>query len=1252
MTDAPKVRELLDIPERVEKNQFQVSLAEGVARPEQTVGDYVITPRLGDAFDRALGTIDHAMAEQRSMASYLHGSFGSGKSHFMAMLSLLLANEPAAWRRAEFDPLRAKFGWIGQRKVVELHMHMLGKHSLAEAIYPAYLEFLAEQHPSAPLPALFADEDLFENAREHLDALGEQAFFERLNEVDGAAAQPVANSDAWSFLGAAQSGTWNRERFEAAVVSRELETRQRLLDALLRTHFKAFRGSVSSFRPLDEGLVVMAEHARALGYHAIVLFLDELILRLSYGAAEPKWLSDTIQSMVQLVESAKSIRAIPIISFIARQRLLNEMVGDRLAGPEVALLEEQLRHSKGRFGTIELPNEELPEIISQRVLRPRDARAKAEIDEAFARLQRAAQSGPGRGGAWETLTVAHYDAGQFRKLYPFSPALVEALINLSGSLQRQRTAIKLLSELLVEHIPDLELGELVGVGDLFDLLAVGDDSADGTMRDLFNRAKLLYRRKLLPLIQAEHGTQDASRCQRQRDSHPLRLGCSGCGEKQCRNDNRLAKTLLVAALAPEGVLKDVTITKLLDLNHGKIKSRLPGQESKKVASTLRRWANSVEELHIGSGENPTISVELQGVELKPIMARAASVDSNAARIALLRRLLFHELQIADGGGSETTIELEIPWRHTKRVGQVRFANVRTMAPEQLRCPDEHDWRLIIDFPFDERDHGPHEDEAVLEHYREHHAGTWTLVWLPSFFSAAVNQLLGDLVVLAHILESSDRYVQHLGSEQQETALNLMRGQQTHKRNQIIDAMRKAYGIKAAAADDEQLDSSWRIERHLHLLTSEAIIRPQIASDLDKALDKYVEKLLDERYPRHPRFGRSLTARTIEQVLGHYDELLDRPEARLELDARTLQELQSTLGELGLVTVTETALLRRDDLVHELERLCKKHGQEEPTAEQVVRWFDPEGKVGLQPAAWALFVRALARASKCSLVQADARQPFIYQAGKAMPGSVILRKPTMPSQVEWERALALAGHAFGLTLAGRSLNVETLPRFGKKLEELLGAGQKAALALPGALQRWYARLGLDVDDPNTDKRRLVAAQSGRALIESLVGQPVLDQVRVLASFDALPSPQSLGRSLAGAAECVRVLDNNLMLGVFEQLLGVDSIEARDLLAEARALLGEHELGRSLAALLPGLAEQAQGLLSRRAPTTPPPATNVAPPSPPPGWRRLAHERLDASGRAAMIAALERALAQVRALDEQAELRIVGELEIQQRGGKDS
>ncbi|MBK8698030.1 MAG: hypothetical protein IPN17_38770 [Deltaproteobacteria bacterium] len=57
------------------------------------------------------------------------------------------------------------------------------------------------------------------------------------------------------------------------------------------------------------------------------------------------------------------------------------------------------------------------------------------------------------------------------------------------------------------------------MGDLFDVLAGGEEPMDGTMRARWQAAKRLYQAELLPVIQTRHDTARPERCQRIRDEH-------------------------------------------------------------------------------------------------------------------------------------------------------------------------------------------------------------------------------------------------------------------------------------------------------------------------------------------------------------------------------------------------------------------------------------------------------------------------------------------------------------------------------------------------------------------------------------------------------------------------------------------------------------------------------------------------------------------------------------------------------------
>src|SRR5204863_9641153 len=104
-----------------------------------------------------------------------------------------------------------------------------------------------------------------------------------------------------------------------------------------------------------------------------------------------------------------------------------------------------------------------------------------------------------------TLLTSEGDRAMFRRVYPFSPALVQTLVAVSSVLQRERTALKVMAQLLVDQRDTLRLGDIVPVGDLFDVIAHGDEAFDEVLGKRFDNARRLYHQKLLPLLEKQHG---------------------------------------------------------------------------------------------------------------------------------------------------------------------------------------------------------------------------------------------------------------------------------------------------------------------------------------------------------------------------------------------------------------------------------------------------------------------------------------------------------------------------------------------------------------------------------------------------------------------------------------------------------------------------------------------------------------------------------------------------------------------------
>src|SRR6185437_8517413 len=138
------ISELIELPERVRKGDFVLNLSKGVTEPEKTLEQYVVTPQLAACFEDALGFIKTAVEAVSSKACYLHGSFGAGKSHFMAVLHLLLQHNPAVRSIAELAKVCDGHRWVENKKFLLVPYHMIGARNMESAILGGYVDHVME----------------------------------------------------------------------------------------------------------------------------------------------------------------------------------------------------------------------------------------------------------------------------------------------------------------------------------------------------------------------------------------------------------------------------------------------------------------------------------------------------------------------------------------------------------------------------------------------------------------------------------------------------------------------------------------------------------------------------------------------------------------------------------------------------------------------------------------------------------------------------------------------------------------------------------------------------------------------------------------------------------------------------------------------------------------------------------------------------------------------------------------------------
>lgn len=1190
------LRDLIEIPERVHAGDFVLQLSEGVHDPA-TVGEYVVTEQLAECFDQALHAIRSAVETRTSRAAYLDGSFGSGKSHFMAVLHAILRGDPAARGKDGLVKVVAEHRpWLDGRRFLLVPFHLIEAVSLESAILGGYVAHVRRLHPGTPLPPVYRDDELLADARDLRARLGDPAFVEGL----------PAGDDEWGETG------WDAASLDAALAAPPGDPqRRRLVGDLLGSYFsrytRAVSGDAESYVSLDEGLAAISRHAKeVLRYDAVVLFLDELVLWLSGYIADQTRIAGEAQKVSKLVESAEHERPAPIVSLVPRQRDLRELVGRDVAGATAASLFDTLKYWDGRFDRIKLEDRNLPKVVEHRLLRTKSDAARAKLDEAFARTTAT------RPEVWETLLDAQAGGGgaagqpgdgrsAFRATYPFSPAFLHAMVDISGALQRQRTALKLMQQLLVDFRDALPVGRLMPLGAIFDVLAAGADRPfTDKLRDEFEQAKRFYTDKLRPHLLAKHRL-DEQAARKVPPRHAFRA------------DDLVVKTLLLAALVPNvPALRTLTASRLAALNHGSIATMIPGGERAEVARTLRGLAAEFGEIQVSRGDDPTVQVALIGVDTDAILRAArhyAGADDDSARRTLVKRLLWEELGVGERGEFVTTHQAI--WRGTRRAVELVFANVRDedrVAAEEFVPAMPGALRVLIDYPFDDPTFNPSDDRGRVQALPDL-GQPLTLCWLPSFLSAARLADLGDLVAIEHVLER-DRlrdYTEHLTDDDRHharTQLDSRRGALTAR---LRDALARAYGV--ASPDDSDLGA--RSDEQVMCLIPGVELKPAAGLPLGEALGRLCGQLLDARYPSHPDFdphGRRQEVKRAElaTVVDAVERAAEDKVGRYEVPNRhDIAVLKRVANPLGLGVMHEAAYVLNDTWRQAIERRASAAGRDlDEFRVAELRTYVREESPGLPDLVVDVLVAAYAAQADRAWLRAG--QPLDPPpAFDKLAGDMVLRAQALPSEEEFALANDRAARIFGTrpqpvrsARAAHALAGEVRRRAGELLP--------AAEALVAELDRHAETLGLagaPSAGPDGEAARLVTARVAADGAGRLAGiSDPTASLRALAGLD-LPREYEIYRaSLAAAGAVTRAL-GEVRWQVLDQLPPL-AADGGDQAEPARAILDalrsaarhdEHEV--PLARRLADAERDALALLIEAQPAPPRPAPPQPTPQPP-------------------------------------------------------
>ncbi|MCA9623608.1 MAG: hypothetical protein KC731_31520 [Myxococcales bacterium] len=997
------VTHAFDLPSRedITAQEFVIKLRaeDDAARDAKLVRDYVFTPTVRRELPPLLERMKHVMERREELGKLVHGSFGSGKSHFMALLGMLLGDRDVAWSKDDplLDELRPHRSWIGEARLLVVRIHMLTASdddaTFDRMIYRATNEALA-RHGAAPFEHVHVDGILEEMRREGAQ-YGEQ-FWEGLKTAG------VLSSE---------------KAFERLVKRGEPADRELLAREYLR--FKGRDLGSAGINPnWAEGMQRLAAHVKTAGFGGLVLLIDELLLWL--GEKNPQEFKKAINQLNTLVDHADGRRAIPCFVFVARQRRMEEFFPDMADDDAV---QQYLDHHSKRFDEITLQDVELRHICRERVL-------KRKVPEAVAKVVASLEEDHRK--ILPTL-LQNADVDYLRDVYPFHPALIEMLIDISSLMQRERTALRLLYELLVVHHPDLPLGKFLPVGRAFEAIFPEGEKPSGSKRlEELQSVHTLYYGRFRPAM----------------DEMMSGEGPDVIDADQRQMLDQLVKTALLAELSPRLRGGGMNVERLVRLNDVDVVGHSERGQIIQARQAMVTLGQKVRALQVvGEGRTASVKVVLHGANFEEYLSRAKSkVRGDNVLLRHLGELLQEALALNTRRWKDPLSgPFVTKWRGTERTGWVGIKNVREQPNATFKPEPGEAFRILIDYPWDEKGYDVEHDRQRAKEVRRRDGSYPTLCWLPRHLTPSERSALEEYAAAEYLAsDRADDLLESLGKSERDDVIKQARSHLAMMRSKVLQTLRHVYQHEVVGLIGN-LDGL------------------PVQHDLGPNLHRFAAEILDVQFPQHPTFEADPSPKNLGLL---YDWLVEAAESA-EQSAPFTSDVAPVLRGLGepleLLELGQTRGRLRPDTRFLKEVLDLAQGER-------VAWGKIDEvlaqKFGFEPAVRNLFLGYLAQVQRFRMSR-DNGEDHTFVLDAKPHTQVILERAALLDVTQWAQVRERAQTILGVT-APAHCTVSEQDRLAAKVVEAADAQHRALRALHESLAKL---LGAQADDaPRLQKLR--------------------------------------------------------------------------------------------------------------------------------------------------------------------------------------
>lgn len=1192
-----RIADALTIPQNTGTDAFITRLdTDDAARVQRDMADFVVAEAVEERLDRMLAAVGERLAQGLDVGRFVYGTFGSGKSHLMAVLGKMFERDETVYAvgDAALSRLRATHGWIDRRDAMVVRLNMMGKESLLGAMYDAYVAAL----PAGVEPPIFTDEERVFGLIEQdaarmggLDALLERAV------ADGAL-QAVDRYHRWRH---GQRG----QRMGLAA---------KLLN--WRNHGETALRSSDLWVGLEEGMRRLTEHARDQGHDTVVWLVDELIIWIR-GQSRHDYVT-AINQLSSLVDhDQRAARAVPFFVVVAVQHDISRTCPSDLSEQD---FHAHLGHVSNRFAPhLLLEDQDLYEVAARRVLKPREEVASdyaARVERVFTKYARPIRELSG-----------NIDPARVRSLYPFHPALLRALVDITQALSRNRTAMAALYTLLQQN-RDFEIGQFIPMGALFPV--VFDTQTVASARDRntptaerFVAAYESYRR-------LEGKIDDVARSVTGGDAHEL---------------HQLVRTVLLCQLSEKEYFTDgrplreaITASVLLRLNQSDVRAMTERTGVSKVARMFRLLAQRAPEVRVEGDEgDPHVKIKTERVEVDAVIAGARKDVRHADRFAYCRALVDQQLGL--GLARATQAKHVVLWRGTRREGEVRLCNVRklTYAGSQNEFDAERNTHLVlVDYPFDEDEGCTRDDDVKTVQSARARKRQWTVAWLPAHFTESEALALDKAAAIERIAGDKRRYLENYAPREAGEIAEALEAYRLNLDKLLAGAIRRVY------FDEGELHP---LSEALSAVTLDGLAAA-------RALDAIARQVLDARYPRHPVFGREARARDLEPVAGWVVQAAVTHEP-VSLSGQNMNAVEAFAVPLEMAYAGQSSLTPRTDGRY-LAAVKKWVADQGPsfTLGALYDFLADEGKdgFGLNDDGCAFFAWYLLHAEG---YEARRRGRVVtLERFRNLDREIELRKGRVVASAEWDRACTVARALLGVEPPGELPSVPNQAKLDADVQRAAARVRGEVIELRRVLGTVCGWAGVD---PSASHRMQTLDGLAAALAALDRGDDAYERVQALAALRDDPDYDTattvLGRDALAAEQRAALTIDRTRLAFQTVATHGDAAAQAKVVTALRNLLRD-PIARSLAehgiAWAALATKTAESLMTSKPPQPPQPPEPPETPAPPSAGPAYTTRR--AVGRRDLATLLQKAAA--AALAEIDGERVVFELVVRPAGADEA